>query len=130
MRKRAVTVRQIPGTLDKEQRLTFRREMESCLLTDRPRLVLDCSDIGHVNLPLIHLLLICLEEAIKRNGDIKLAAIAPEAKQILEQMGVAHLFEAFDSVVDAVNSFRRFQIAPMPHSAVPAYSDQGSESAA
>ena len=130
MQRRAVTVRQIPGTLSKDQRRSFLREMESCLLTDRPRVVLDCSDIRQFHQSLPHQLLVCLEEAMKRNGDIKLAAVPQEARNSLEQMGAAHLFETFDTVVDAVSSFRKFQITPMPNSPMPEYSDLGSESAA
>ena len=45
---------------------------------------------------------------MKRNGDVKLAAIPPGAAAILELARVDHLFEAFDSTADAVNSFHRF----------------------
>lgn len=130
MQMRAVTVGQLPGTLSAEQRRIFLRETEICLHVDRPRLVLDCSDIRKVDKPLIHLLLTCLEEAMKRNGDIKLAAMPQDARERLKQIGLSHLFETFDTVVDAVNSFRKFQAAPVSHSHSLECSDEGSESAA
>jgi anti-sigma B factor antagonist len=130
MQMRAVTVGQLSGTLSAEQRRTFLREMESYLHVDRPRLVLDCSDIRHLDKPLILLLLTCLEEAIKRNGDVKLAAMPQDAKEHLKQLGISHLFEIFDTVVGAVNSFRKFPEASVSHSLVPEYTHQGSESAA
>ncbi len=130
MQMRAVTVGQLPGTLSAEQGRTFLREMESYLHVDRPRLVLDCSDIRQLDKPLVLLLLTCLEEAMKRNGDVKLAAMPQEAKEGLKQLGMSHLFEIFDTVVGAVNSFRKFPEGSVSHSAVPEFTDQGSESAA
>jgi anti-anti-sigma regulatory factor len=61
--------------------------------------------------PSIKLLLCCLEEAIKRNGDVKLAAVPAGARSTLELTGVDRLFEIFDTNVDAVNSFRRLTVA-------------------
>jgi anti-sigma B factor antagonist len=130
MRMRAVTVGQLPGALSKEQRRTFLREMETALHVDRPRVVLDCSEIRQLDEPIVHLLLTCLEEAMKRNGDIKLAAMPLKARESLKQMGVSHLFENFDSVVDAVTSFRKFPGIGVAPSQFPGYSGQGSESAA
>ena len=108
MRMRAVTVGQLPGTFSREQRRIFLHEMKSYLHVDRPRVVLDCSEIRQLEKPVVQLLLCCLEEAMKRNGDIKLAAMSREARESLKQMGVSHLFEIFDTVVDAVISFRKF----------------------
>ncbi len=130
MRMRAVTVGQLPGTLSKEQKHIFLREMESFLHVDRPRVVLDCSEIRQLDKPVIQLLLSCLEEAMKRNGDIKLAAMSREMRESLKQMGVSHLFEIFDTVVDAVISFRKYRGTQISSSQLPGYSDQGSESAA
>ena len=130
MRMRAVTVGQLPGTFSREQQRIFLHEMKSYLHVDRPRVVLDCSEICQLEKPVVQLLLCCLEEAMKRNGDIKLAAMSREAKESLKQMGVSHLFEIFDTVVDAVISFRKFAGMEAAHSQSAGYSNQGSESAA
>jgi anti-anti-sigma regulatory factor len=92
--------------------------------------VLDCSEIRQLDKPVIQLLLTCLEEAMKRNGDIKLAAMSREMRESLKQMGVSHLFEIFDTVVDAVISFREYRGTQVEPSQLPGYSEQGSESAA
>jgi anti-anti-sigma factor len=90
----------------------FFREVESCLNADRPRVVLDCSKVQQLDSAGILVLLRCLEEVMKRNGDVKLAAIPPAAAAILELARVDHLFEAFDSTADAVNSFSQFPARP------------------
>lgn len=55
----------------------------------------------------IHFLLCCLEEAIKRNGDVKLAAIPTEARMMLELSGADRLFEICETNAQAVSSFRQ-----------------------
>jgi hypothetical protein len=56
------------------------------------------------------LLLHCLEEAMKRNGDVKLAAVPTAAAVLLVSTGVARLFEAYDTTAEAVNSFHQLPV--------------------
>jgi len=72
---------------------------------DRPRLVLDCRRLQELDPPAIHFLLCCLEEAMKRNGDVKLALVAPGIRASLESIGADRIFEIFETLVDAVDSY-------------------------
>jgi anti-sigma B factor antagonist len=112
---RHVSVKQLPEKLSVTQGRNFFREVEPHLQSDRPRVVLDCSKVRQLDSAGIHLLLRVLEEAMKRNGDVKLASIPPGAKAILELTRVSRLFETFDNTADAVNSFHQFPIMPLPH---------------
>jgi len=105
---RAVIVKQVPEKLSVKQGRVFFREVESCMQVGRPQIVLDCSQVRQLDSAGIQVLLLCLEEAIKRNGDVKLARIPPAAARILELTKVGGLFEAFDNTLDAVNSFHLF----------------------
>jgi anti-anti-sigma factor len=105
---RLVAVKQLPEKLSVKQGRVFFREVESCLKTDRPRVVLDCSKVRQLDKAGIRMLLLCLEEAMKRNGDVRLAAVPQEAAAILELTRVDHLFWTFDGTADAVNSFDQF----------------------
>ena len=58
------------------------------------------------------MLLCCLEEAMKRNGDVKLASVPAAAEAILQLTLVDRLFEAFDSTAEAIDSFHRSPTAP------------------
>jgi hypothetical protein len=78
--------------------------------------VLDCSRVRQLDSAGIQVLLRCLEEAMKRNGDVKLAAVSPAAAAILELTRVAPLFETFDSTADAVHSFSQ---PPRPFQRIP-----------
>ena len=111
---RHVPVKQLPETFGVKQGRVFFREVESCMQSDRPRVVLDCSKVRQLDSVGIQVLLHCLEEAMKRNGDVKLAAIPSAAAAMLKLTRVDHLFEAFDNTADAVNSFHQFPTNASP----------------
>lgn len=111
IRKRTVAVIQLPEVRSARQRQVFLREMQSCMNVDRPFVVLDCSNLGKLDGPVIHLLLCCLEEAMKRNGDLKLAALSSAAESILESTGARRLFDIHDTTAGAVSSFHKLPAA-------------------
>jgi anti-anti-sigma factor len=110
-----VEVKQIPQALTVKHARLFLGELESCMSTDRPCIVLDCSNVRQMDRSVIHLLLGCLEEAMKRNGDVKLSAVPAAAGAILELTGVSRLFEVFDTNTDAVSSFHLLPVNETLH---------------
>jgi len=105
-RKRFIEVRTLPPQIDGARLRTLYRDLESCINVDGPAVVLDCSLLRHADKPAIHFLLCCLEEAMKRNGDIRLAALQPDLMTEIRALGVDALFQIYDSVEDALESFR------------------------
>jgi anti-sigma B factor antagonist len=103
----AVKVEQLPESLSEKQGRLLLRKLEGSINVDRPALLLDCSKVRRMDRTVISLLLCCLEEAMKRNGDVKLASVSQEARTTLELTGVDRLFEIFDTNAEAVSSFRR-----------------------
>lgn len=100
-----VVVMQMPEQLNSEAARTFVQDMEPLLETHRPRIVFDCSQVRYMDSAGVEMMLHCLEEAMKRDGDLKLAALSPESEVILELMRVARVFEAFATSDEAVRSF-------------------------
>jgi anti-sigma B factor antagonist len=129
LRIRTVVVKQLPETLNAKVGRLFFSELESCMNVDRPCLVLDCSKVRKMDSSAVHLMLCCLEEALKRNGDVKLAAIPAGATTILELSGIDRLFEIFDTNADAVNSFSRPPVDAASHPGVARTSHRASENA-
>lgn len=113
---RPITVMQLPATLDGKQAQAFLRSLEDCAQTPRPSIVLDCSQLRRMDKPVLLLLLACLETAMKRNGDVRLAAIPTGVAPILESTGVSRLFKTFGTTADAIDSFRRPAIDIAPQS--------------
>jgi anti-sigma B factor antagonist len=107
VRRRHVTVMQLPERLGMEERRSFLRDVEDSMTMERPYLVVDCSNIRQLDKSAVHLLLCCLEEALKRNGDVKLAGIPLITEVMPGFTGASRLFEIYDTTADAVNSFRQ-----------------------
>jgi anti-anti-sigma factor len=109
-----VVVMQVPEVLNAREVQSFMQEMEPLLESNRPRVVFDCSQVRSMESAGVEMLLVCLEEVLKRDGDLKLAALSPEADVILELMRVARVFETFQTCEEAVRSF-----SAIPADAVP-----------
>jgi len=110
VRKHPVAVMQLPEQLGKKEARSFARQVERCMNISRPHLVLDCSNVRHLDKSVVYLLLGCLEEALKRNGDVKLVGIPLAADAILGSTGTNQLFEIFDTTAEAVDSFHPFSL--------------------
>ena len=127
LRIRAVVVKQMPENVDVKSGRTFLRSLEDCMSVDRPSIVFDCSKVLQMDRSAVHLLLCCLEEAMKSNGDVKLAAIPAGARAMLELTGADRLFEIFETNADAVSSFRRPPLIATPSAFVPGSSLRAAE---
>jgi anti-anti-sigma factor len=101
-----VIVMEVPSTLSYAEGRSFLLELLPLLKTDRPHIVLDCTRLQQVDSAGIEILLQCIDEAMKRDGDVKLSAISPETATIMELMRVDRLFEIFDTAEEAKRSFR------------------------
>jgi anti-sigma B factor antagonist len=84
--------------------------------------VFDFSNTSHLDSAGIDMLLRCLREAMKRNGDIKLAAVPPRVAVILELTKVDRLFQIFIKPSDAVESFYSFPVDATLESMRPEFS--------
>jgi anti-sigma B factor antagonist len=116
-----VIVMEVPATLNHVEGQAFFLDLQPMLETDRPRIVLDCSQLQHVDSAGIEILLHCIEEAMKRDGDVKLAAVSSAPTAILELMRVDRLFEVFDNVEEATRSFQAIAAPDAPQT-LPWYS--------
>jgi anti-sigma B factor antagonist len=99
-------VMEAPENLNYSEGRTFLAELLPLLQSDRPRIVLDCSQVQHMDSAGIELLLNCMGEAMKHDGDIKLASLSPASAAILELMRVDRLFEVFETAEAATRSFQ------------------------
>ena len=116
MRVRPVTVKKLPARTDARGARSFLREVEECLNGRRPAVVLDCSGARGLGEDELWMMLCSLEEAMKRNGDVRLAAVPREMRAALETCGVARLFRIYETSADAIASFQQpigYGIAPL-----------------
>ena len=117
---RPVVVKRMPERLNLRTARQFEREVQAFLTSDRPQVVFDLSQVRHLDAAGVDMLLRCMTQAMKRDGDLKLAAMSPHALTILELTRTDRLFEIYETSTDAVRSFtyflpnamRPFPIAP------------------
>jgi anti-anti-sigma factor len=109
-----VIIMQLPERLNHRDVQTCSSELDPILESDRPRIVLDCSLVQYMDSAGVEMLLHCVQEAMKRDGDLKLAAVSPAAAAILELMRVDRLFETFETTDEAVQSFHAFTMPAIP----------------
>jgi anti-anti-sigma regulatory factor len=107
LQERIVVVRHLPEFFIGRGRTRFFKEIKDCLDANRPCLVLDCSRLVQMDKETVLFLLGCLEEAMKCNGDVRLAAVSPHGKAALKATGADILFRFFETTADAIASFRR-----------------------
>jgi anti-sigma B factor antagonist len=120
---RPVLVIQLPSIVNLRQAREFLSEVEPILTADRPRVVFECSEVRQIDSAGVDMLVQCLEIVMQRDGDLKLAALTPQAKVILELTRIDRLFEIFENVSDAVESFHGFPVQSVPQSADSWYTD-------
>ena len=119
----SVIVKQLPEPLNLNHVQVFLRETEPLLKSDRVRVVFDFSEVHHLDSAGVDMLLHCLEEVMKRDGDLKLAAVPPAVAVILELTRVDRLFEIFESVADALESYNGFPVPARRESSSAWYSN-------
>jgi anti-sigma B factor antagonist len=98
----------MPERVDLPNSRKFLREVQPFLDSDRPQVVFDMSLVKHIDSAGIDMLLHCMTQAMKRDGDVKLAAVSPQAEVILEMTRTDRLFEVYHSSTDAARSFSGF----------------------
>ena len=105
---RPVIVKRMPAKLNHAGARDFFRDVTPLLDSDRPQMVFDLSQVKHMGVAGVEMLLDCMRRVMKRDGDLKLASPSPEAVIVLELTRTDRLFEIYDSSTDAVRSFSCF----------------------
>lgn len=124
LKMRIVKVHEVPRHVTTTEERTFLRNLHLDLDAERPRFVLDCSNVESMSVTTVRLLLSCLEIAMKRNGDVRLASLSPEAEASLQLTGVGRLFEVYPTAEEAVQSFHQRPSSLVPQPASPATAEE------
>jgi anti-sigma B factor antagonist len=91
-----------------KQARAFLSEVQPLLNADRPQLVFDLSNVKQMDAAGVDMLLQCMAQTMKRDGDLKLAAVSPQAAVVLELTRTDRLFEIYETSADAVRSYTLF----------------------
>jgi len=105
---RPVVVKRMPERMNLKQARKFQKEVEPFLVSDRPQIVFDMSQVRHIDAAGIDVLLRCMRQAMKHDGDVKLASLSPQAAVVLELTRTGRLFEIYENSTSAAKSFSCF----------------------
>jgi len=105
--KRAIVVVGLPEILTLMHTQRFLREIHALLNTDRPRIVFDFSQVQEIDREGMDMLLHCVRQVIRQDGDLTLAAVPAEIRVLLELTCIDRLFEIFESNSEAIESYTR-----------------------
>lgn len=112
---RPVVVKRMPERMNLKQARSFLKEVEPFLNSDRPQVVFDMSQVRHIDAAGVEVLLKCMREAMKRDGDVKLASLSRHAAVVLELTRTGRLFEIYENSTQAVKSFSSFLPNALKH---------------
>lgn len=118
---RPVVVKRIPERLNAPASKKFLSEVAPFLRSDRPQLVFDLSQVKQMDAAGVDMLLHCLNQTMKRDGDVKLASLSPQAAVVLEMTRTERLFEIYQNSTDAVRSYSSFLPNAIKHSYAHSY---------
>ncbi|HEY6970944.1 MAG TPA: STAS domain-containing protein [Candidatus Angelobacter sp.] len=105
---RPVIVKRMPERVNARTAREFLQDVQPFLTADRPQIVFDLSQVKQLDSSGVEMLLRCMSEAHKRDGDLKLAAPSAQASVVLELTRTERLFEIYDTSTDAARSFSGF----------------------
>jgi anti-sigma B factor antagonist len=95
----------LPERVSAKEARVFCDTVSAELAHDRPRVVVDLSQVKQIDSVALHTLLKCMVEVARRDGVIRLAGVSPEAATVLEMTGLDRAFEMFPSLSEAAASF-------------------------
>ncbi|HWC16658.1 MAG TPA: STAS domain-containing protein [Terriglobales bacterium] len=105
---RPVVVKRMPDKVNQREARKFLQDVQPFLNADRPQLVFDLSQVKQLDAAGVEMLLHCVSEVMKRDGDLKLASLSPQAAMVLELTRTDRLFEIYETSTDAARSFSGF----------------------
>lgn len=116
---RPVVVKRMPERVNKLEARKFLQDVRPFLTADRPQLVFDLSQVKQLDVAGVEMLLKCVSEVMKRDGDLKLASLSKQALMVLELTRTDRLFEIYENSTEAARSFSGF--LPNAMRPIPAY---------
>ncbi len=83
------------------------KETAEAAMTERPRLVIDLSEVEFINSTGFSALLWCLRRAQELGGDVKLCGVKGDVRTLFQLIRMHRVFEIYESREAAVEAFRQ-----------------------
>ena len=101
-----VSVVALSGRLDTYSSSEVEQKFNSLIDTGRTRLVVNFKDLAYISSSGLRVLLAALKKVRKQQGDVKLAAMQPNIKEVFDMAGFTQLFSLFETEEAAIAAFQ------------------------
>mgnify|MGYP006302392619 CR=1 FL=1 len=100
-----ITVVDVAGVVDTSTTLTLDERLTNLLRDGRYRLVVNMADVTYVSSAGWGLFISLLQKTREQGGDIKLAALSNEVRNVFNLLAFSNLIASYKSVDEAVAAF-------------------------
>ncbi len=100
-----ITIFDIDGRVDSEGAVDLDLALQTAVSEEKYKLVLNMANVRYINSSGLRTLADILTQSKENDGDLKLAALDPKVKRVLEIVGFDNFFSIHDNTADAVASF-------------------------
>lgn len=100
-----VAVIQVRGDIDFREMVEIKQEIGRFLMADKKNVLISLAQVDHVNYLSIGVLVGSLKLLRSIGGDLKLAGMQPQVRQIFRVVGMDQFFEDYTTVEEAIESF-------------------------
>ena len=104
--KDKITIVEVGGRVVYESEGEFRSTISNLLDADKVNIVLDLSNLSYINSSGLGILINLLKTAQRRGGDIKLANLQGEIRELFSITSLDQVFGIYSSVEEAIEAFK------------------------
>jgi anti-sigma B factor antagonist len=101
------TVLKLRGRLDAVSAISLKDRVKDFTGTGQNCLVIDMAEVDYVDSSGLGSMVACLRSVNKLGGDIRIASLQDRVRAVFELIRLHHVFEIFDAVPAAVDSFQK-----------------------
>lgn len=95
-----ITIFELEGRVDSEGAVQLDDVLQGSLKAGKYKLVLEMSQVQYINSAALRTLADIITQTQEHNGDLKLVALQPKVKRVLQIVG----FDKFSSIYDSLDS--------------------------
>jgi anti-anti-sigma factor len=100
-----VAVVSLDGRLDETKEEAVTRIFERLMNRGFARIAVDCGKLVYLNSHGISSFVSYIDEARARGGDMKFFGLSPDARVVLERLGLSHFVQSFNDEAEATKAF-------------------------
>ena len=100
-----VTVYRLEGRIDHDGATQLDAALREKLGAEKPQIVVDMSQVPYINSAALRVLADITSQCRARGGDLKLAALSPQVRRVLQIVGFDQFTAVYETVAEAVRSF-------------------------